>query len=104
MASRLIRGWLVSGDATATPILVEMDREGNTVEGKASLVKALRDIVNREQLRRPEVDLFLSGTPVLDEAFFRYNDRDISLLFPLTIFLVLAAGLVAFRRISAAFP
>jgi predicted RND superfamily exporter protein len=103
LASNLMRGWLVSADASATPVLVEMEREGNTVTGKASLVKALREIVEQEQARTPEAELFLSGTPVLDEAFFRYNNRDVSLLIPLSIVLVLAAGLAAFRRISAAF-
>ena len=101
LASSLMRRWLVFADATATPILVEMEREGNTVKGKTALVKALRETVDREQARAPEVDLFLSGTPVLDEAFFRYNNRDVALLFPVSIVLVLAAGFAAFRRISA---
>ena len=101
-ASSLAQGWFLSADATATPIVVEMDREGNTVEGKTALVGALRELVDLEREASPEIHLFLAGTPVLDEAFFRYNNRDISVLFPVMIGLVLIAGILCFRRLSAA--
>lgn len=102
LASPVERGWLVSPDAGVTAVIVAMSREGNTVEGKNALVTGLRDLVRQEQVRSPGVGFFLAGTPVLDDAFFRYNNRDLALLFPLTIGLILLAGIVAFRRLPAA--
>lgn len=102
LGSAVERGWLVSPDAKVTAVLVSMAREGNTVEGKNALVGTLRELVEAERERSPTIRFFMAGTPVLDEAFFRYNNRDLTLLFPLSIALVLLAGLVAFRRPGAA--
>lgn len=102
LGSAVERGWLVTPDAKVTAVLVSMAREGNTVEGKNALVGALRELVEVERGRSPGIRFFMAGTPVLDEAFFRYNNRDLTLLLPLSITLVLLVGLVAFRRPGAA--
>jgi hypothetical protein len=102
LASAVARGWLVSPAAMTTAVLVEMDRKGNTVEGKNAMVGALREGVAEERGRSPGIRFFMAGTPVLDEAFFRYNNRDLTLLFPLSIALILLVGIMAFRRPGAA--
>lgn len=78
---------LVSRDGKATAILVELHPDGNSFDGKVAMVQALRRIA-QETLSDIDVDFALGGSPVLDEAFFLYTERDFAVLGP-------AAGLVA---------
>jgi len=96
----LLEGLVVSKDGKATAVLVEMEPEGNTSEGKTELVNAVQAIVDREKVAGMEVRL--SGTPVFDAAFFEYTERDFGLLFPVTSVLILVAMFLVFRRVSSA--
>ncbi|MCP4714651.1 MAG: MMPL family transporter, partial [Deltaproteobacteria bacterium] len=45
--------------------------------------------------------ILLSGTPVMDEAFYRYTERDFSVFAPLAVIVVIFCTFIIFRRISA---
>ena len=96
----ILNGTLVSGDGKATAVLVELDEEGNSFEGKEAMTLALREIV--EAVQTEGIDLRLAGTPPLDKAFLDYGNRDWKLLGPLAVVLVLIVTFLVFRRISAA--
>lgn len=95
----LVSGNLVSGDGRAALVLIEMDPEGNTFQGKVDLVRALEAIVKTVSV--PGTRIRMAGSPHLDDAFFRYTERDMRLLGPLTALLVLAVTILMFRRLSA---
>ena len=102
--SPLERGTLVASDGTAAAVIVEMSKDGNTVEAKSAFVRALR--VAGEAERRntscPNLRIHLSGTPVLDETVFRYSSQELSVIGPVTLALVLVGAFLLFRNLSAA--
>jgi hydrophobe/amphiphile efflux-3 (HAE3) family protein len=83
----LVRDHLVSGDGRATAIVVELDPEGNTFERKVEMVSALRSIVEKRLPK--EIEWCNSGSPSLDDAFYRYSVKDFSILGPIAGFVIL---------------
>jgi len=102
--STLDRGTLVAADGMAAAVIVELSRDGNTVEGKTAFVRALRATVEAEKRDTscPNLRIHLSGTPVLDEAVFRYSSEELRVIGPVTLVLVLIGGLLLFRSLSTA--
>ncbi len=100
LESDLIRGTLISADARMTAIVAELDRDGNTVEGKRTTVAALRDIVQRE-LSTAVQFVGMTGTPVLDDAMYSYNDRDLRLLSPVMFAMIAIILYVVFGSLLA---
>lgn len=100
----LERGTLVAADGTAAAVIVELSKDGNTVEGKSAFVQALRAAVEAEKRNTscPDLRIHLSGTPVLDETVFRYSSQELSVIGPVTLALVLAGAFLLFRSLSAA--
>ena len=94
-----VMGNLVSTDGTATGVFVELDPDGNTFTGKTEMVEALREIARR--VERPGIETRISGSPVFDEAFFRYQNRDMALFAPVAFVLVVAIVTFVFRRVTA---
>lgn len=74
----LVRGLLVSEDGRAAAVVVEVAPEANTFEAKVALVQALLTEVRAHA--PPGVRVRLAGTPVINEAVFRYSQRDFSVL------------------------
>lgn len=101
--SPLDRGTLVAADGTAAAVIVEMSKDGNTVEGKSAFVHALRVAgeVERRNTSCPNLRIHLSGTPVLDETVFRYSAQELSIIGPVTLALVLVGAFLLFRSLSA---
>ncbi|MCA9527794.1 MAG: MMPL family transporter, partial [Myxococcales bacterium] len=96
----LIRGNLVAPDGHAAAVVIEMDPAGNTMEGKTALVAHLRAAV--AQASGAGVEMAIAGSPPIDDAFFRYTERDGKVLGGLAIAVVIAATFFVFRRLSAA--
>ncbi len=99
MASTVLRGNLVSADGKATALIVELDAAANNFEAKVELVEALRVLT---QKHLPEgVTFHLAGTPPLDEAFFAYTKRDMTVVGSAAFGVVILVLLLLFRRVSA---
>jgi predicted RND superfamily exporter protein len=89
---------LISKDSQSTAILVEMSHEGNSFEKKVKLTGALREIAEKE---KHFADIVLGGSPPLDDAFFRYSERDYALLVPVSFIVIVVLLFIVFRRLSA---
>jgi predicted RND superfamily exporter protein len=89
---------LISKDSQSTAILVEMSHEGNSFEKKVKLTGALREIAEKE---KRFADIVLGGSPPLDDAFFRYSERDYALLVPVSFIVIVVLLFIVFRRLSA---
>jgi len=85
--NRLITPTFVSADGHSAGLVIEVARSGNTVEGKRALVSALDEIIDREATRSG-VEVFMTGTPVLDQRALAYNDHDISSVYPFIVPLI----------------
>ena len=83
-ANRLITPALVAEDGKTAALLIEVERAGNTVDGKRVLVEALDAIVAAEA-KRSGLSMHLTGTPVLDHRALVLNDRDLSSIYPLIV-------------------
>jgi predicted RND superfamily exporter protein len=102
--SPLERGTLVASDGAAAAVIVEMSKDGNTVEAKSAFVRALRVAAEAERrnVSCPNLRIHLSGTPVLDETVFRYSSQELQIIGPVTLALVLVGAFLLFRSLSAA--
>jgi hydrophobe/amphiphile efflux-3 (HAE3) family protein len=96
LADPLIRGLLVSEDARAAAVVVELDAEVSTFEAKVALVQALLTAVPAHT--PPGASVRLAGTPAINEAIFRYSQRDFSVLGGLAVLLVLLITYLMFRQ------
>jgi hypothetical protein len=100
LRQRLLVQNLVSADGKATAIVVELDHRANNFEQKVDFVGALNEIRRREM--RDGLRVLLTGSPVWDDAFFRYTERDTAVMLPAMVGLVFLISFVVFRRLSAA--
>ena len=90
----LITPTLVSENGQTAALIVEVERSGNTVEGKRALVSALDQIISEAHVRGGYT-IQLTGTPVLDHRAFVYNEHDLNEVYPLIVpFIVLFCWLV----------
>lgn len=96
---RALRGVMYAEDYKATAIVVELDQEANDFDSKVALVDAVREVLARHD--DGPVRWRMSGSPPLDEAFYRYSQRDFVVFLPVTFAVVLLSMVVAFRRLSA---
>jgi len=88
VANALVTPSLVSADGRTAALLIEVERAGNTVEGKRVLVEALDEIISRESRLRG-LAMQITGTPVLDHQALVHNDRDLRQIYPLIAPLIL---------------
>lgn len=96
----LIVDVLVAPDAKATAILVELSPEADSFERKVALVQALHARIT--QLRIPGASVRVAGTPAINEAVFRYSQRDLGLLGSVAVVLMLLITFAMFRQAWAA--
>ncbi len=94
----LVRDNLVNADGSATAIIVELDPSATLIEQKRELLEKLDRIVRRHL--PADGDYLLSGSPTLDEAFYRYTERDFALLVPLGALVVIGICLALLRRVG----
>ena len=95
-----IRGLLVSEDGRAAAVVTELDPEGNKdFVDKVAFVRALREAAAEHA--PPGLTVRVTGSPILDEAFYTYTERDFRLLGPLAALVVVLAALLLFRRGAA---
>jgi len=99
LADPFIPGILLSSDSKSTAIVAEIDHIIGEFDYKIELIKQIRTIIS-EQEKRTGKQFRIGGTSVIDEAFFRYNQRDQSLFMPLMLLLIVAIIYFMFRRFS----
>jgi len=99
LADPFIPGILISPDSKNTAIVAEIDHIIGEFDYKIQLIKQIRTIID-EQERKTGKQFHIGGTSVIDEAFFRYNQRDQSLFMPLMLLLIIAIIYFMFRRFS----
>lgn len=96
----LLADVLVAPDGGATAIVVELSTEADTFEEKVALVRALTEAAQAGL--PPGAELRMAGTPVVNEAVFRYSQRDFGLLGGLSLVLMLLICFGVFRQVWAA--
>ncbi len=101
LANSLLAGSFVSMDSTATAIVVELERAGNTVVGKNALVQSLRETLRREA-QLGAATFHMTGTPVLDVTALEYNSRDLAEILPVMVLLLVGVAWLVFRRLLLA--
>ena len=101
LAHEILQDNLVGASGQAIAIIAELDPAGNNFDDKITFVEALRGLA-AEHIP-PGVEWHVAGSPVLDEAFFKYTERDFAILGPLAFLVVVLACLLLFRRAIAVF-
>ena len=96
----LLTGTLVAPDGRGTAILVELKPESNNVEDKIEFMDDLRKLVEPE--RGAGLEIHFAGSPAIDDAFFQYSYRDMAVLLPACVLLVLLICFLVYRSVTAA--
>ena len=91
---------LVSADQKATAIFVSLQNDTTDFVSKVAMTDALEAL--KERTKGTDVSLVLSGAPVTDAWFDRFNKEDAATLLPLSILMIMLATFLVFRRYSAA--
>jgi len=103
----LLNGTIVSQDAQATAIVVELASGPQLMKRKVAQAQALERLILEEELRAAGAvgsgraapyKLRLTGTPALDKAFYDYNERDFNLMLPVSTAVVLLIAFLIFRH------
>ncbi len=88
---------LVSRDSSLTAILLMLEPTGESFEPKMRLVDGVRRVTGEASGDRR---VLLAGSAVIDEAFFRYSERDTATYAPvMALVLILMLGLM-FRSVA----
>ena len=89
---------LVSPDGATTTIVVTIERSRESFEPPARLVREVKSL-GRDLA--PDRQLAFAGGPVMDEATYRYSERDARIYGPAMALIVVVALLLLFRSVVA---
>ena len=101
----LLVGILLDKKARVTTIVVELTGGPDLMVRKVAQAEALEQAIRQENQRataggrEAPFQLRLSGTPVLDKAFYDYNERDFRLMLPVCTVVVLLLAFLIFRNL-----
>ena len=99
----LINGQLVTDNSQATAVNVTLQYPQKSLAEIPEAVeqaRAIRDLIEQEN---PHLDIYLSGTSMLNNAFSEAVATDFSGLIPIMILVILVVTAIAVRSISAVF-
>lgn len=102
MASPALNGSLITTDGDGAAIVVYYSRAGEAVELKNRFVSALEQIATSET-RGLSTSFALTGAPVMGKAGQAKNQRDMQVLVPIMILIILLIGFGVFRSIWLSF-
>jgi len=102
MASPILNGTLVSSDGTGAAIVVYLSRAGETAELKGQFVAALNEIALRET-QHTAASFVLAGAPVMGKAGQAKNQRDMRVLVPIMVIVILLLGFAVLRNVWLSF-
>ena len=89
---------LVSEDGATTTIVVSIERSRESFEAPARLVREIKRLAGDVA---PDRQLAFAGGPVMDEATYRYSERDARVYVPAMALVVVVALLLIFRSVVA---
>jgi len=98
MASPVLNGTLVSSDGTGAAIVVYLARAGESAAMKSRFVAALNEIAERET-DNTTVSFVLSGAPVMGKAGQAKNQRDMRVLVPAMVLIILVLTFALLRSV-----
>ncbi len=93
-----ITGTVLSRDAKKTAVVAEIDHIVGEFDYKVELLKLIRSRVQQLE-KQTGKQFYIGGTSVLDDAIFRYNKRDQSILIPLMVLVIIGIIYVMFRQL-----
>lgn len=93
-----IPGTVLSRDAKETAVVAEIDHIVGEFDYKVELLKQIRSLVQQLE-KQTGKRFYIGGTSVLDDAIFRYNKRDQSILIPLMVLVIIGIIYVMFRQL-----
>ncbi len=96
----LVRDNLVAADGRATAVVLELDAKHNNFEDKVAFTEGTRRLM--AETLPPGLELHLGGSPPLDEAFYKYTERDFMVLGPASGLVALLLMFLLFRRFTGA--
>ena len=96
MGDDQLRRRFVSEDGQVCAVVLVVDHLTDESHLKIPLSAALREMVAELESYR-NVKIAVAGSTLLDDAFFRYTERDLMTIFPAMVFVILLAILVLFR-------
>jgi predicted RND superfamily exporter protein len=97
-ASPVLNGTLVSSDGTGAAIVAYLARAGESAELKSDFVADLNEIAERETANTT-VSYVLSGAPVMGKAGQAKNQRDMRVLVPVMLLMILVLTFAVLRNI-----
>ncbi len=100
LASPLLTSSLLAPDGKAVAVVIEVEHLEGEFDYKREVLAALEGIVSAEQ-DRGGPPIALTGTIVLDRAFFDRTERDMTLFVPILLAVICVAMLGLFRRPSS---
>jgi len=100
LASPLLTSSLVAPDGHAVAVLVEVEHREGEFDYKREVLAGLEQVVSAES-RGGGPKIAMTGTIVLDRAFFDRTERDMVLFVPILIGVICIAMLALFRRLSS---
>lgn len=101
LAEPLLRNQLVTPDGGVTAVNVVLQYPEQSLSEVPEAVAAAREL--REQIEKefPNVEIYLTGTSMLNNAFAEASLNDFNLLVPAMFFIIVVTTAVALRSISA---
>jgi len=87
----------VSDDATVTAVNVTINLPKNKPEGSPAVTAFARDLISQLHERNPDIDTYLTGLVVMDNAFMEASMQDMGSL-TLMMFALILIGLLVFLR------
>ncbi|MBI1392671.1 MAG: MMPL family transporter [Alphaproteobacteria bacterium] len=103
LAEPLLNGQLVTADARAAGLNVVLNYPEKSLDEVPEAVFAARAIRDRIEAEYPHLDVYLSGTSMLNNAFSEAIQSDFMLLIPIMIGAIILATIIAIRSVSATF-
>lgn len=99
LSNSLLAGSLVAEDGKAAAVLIEIDPVGSDFDSKIELMDRLKELAQQEE--KDGIRILFSGSPVMDEAFYKYTQNDFTIFGPVAVALVILLTFIVFRRLSA---
>ena len=97
----VLRSRLISPDASVTGVNVTFQLPEKEINEVTIVTRAVRELVAQMNANNPDIDTYLTGVVMLNNAFAEASENDIRTLIPLMYVLIIIA-LVALTRSAAA--
>jgi hydrophobe/amphiphile efflux-3 (HAE3) family protein len=101
LASPLLTNSLLTPDGSATAILVHYARSGNTFADKRRFVEQLESLA-ASLTANSDLHYAITGGAVLNKVSLERNERDMTVLVPIMLLVILAVTWFVFRRLASA--